>query len=93
MREINPDYINNEYIDWDEKWKEKEKALELDLTSIWENIDKYLKYYASKKDVQDYIYRQHSYNFDKYISRENWEIDEFHDYIRSQTSEYDRLRH
>jgi hypothetical protein len=26
------------------------------------------------------MYRYHSYNFDKYISRENWEIDEFHDY-------------
>ena len=92
MREIDPDYVN-EYIDWDAKWREREKALELDLTSIWENIDKYLKYYASKKDVQDYMYRYHSYNFDKYISREDWEIDEFHDYIRSQTSEYDRVRH
>jgi hypothetical protein len=70
MREIDPDYAN-EYIDWDAKWREREKALELDLTSIWENIDKYLKYYASKKDVQDYMYRYHSYNFDKYISREN----------------------
>lgn len=92
MREIDPDYVN-EYIDWDAKWREREKGLELDLTSIWENIDKYLKYYASKKDVQDYMYRYHSYNFDKYISREDWEIDEFHDYIRSQTSEYDRVRH
>ena len=93
MREIDPDYVNNEYIDWDRKWKEREQALELNLPSIWENIVQYLKYYASKKEVQDYMYRYHSYNFDNYIRREDWEIDEFHDYIRSQTSEYDRVRH
>lgn len=83
----------NDTMNWDEEWKRREQAIELDLPLIWKKIIEDIKYYASKKEIKDYMDRYHSYRFEENFYREDWEIEEYHDYIRSQTSEYDRVLH